>query len=69
MPKMTAAEATKARADLKTAGCPDDVCEQLVKVAPADVIAKIIALLTQYGPVVWAVIQQLLPLLNPTPTA
>ena len=68
MPKMSAAEATKAKVDLKKAGCPDDCCDALVKVAPADVIAKIIALVTQYGPQVWAIIQVLLPLLNPTPT-
>ena len=68
MAKLSAAEATKAKADLKKAGCPDDCCNALLAVAPLDIITKIIALVTQYGPQVWAIIQVLLPLLNPAPT-
>lgn len=65
MPQMTAVEANKARADLKSAGCPDDCCDALANSASPGIIAQIIALVTQYGPQVWAIIQVLLPLLNP----
>ena len=64
MPKMTAAEATKAKVDLKKAGCPDDCCDKLISAGtPWAVIQAILAFVASHPGLVtdiWALIQAIL---------
>ncbi len=69
---MTATEKTKAKADLKAAGCPDDCCDALLADprVTGGFIAKLLAFIAahpQLAADAWALVQLLLSGLTPAP--
>ncbi len=67
--KLTGAEAVQVKANLRAAGCPDDVGERLLAVgAPLDLIQKLIAFALAHGGEIWAILQMILSLVpQPAP--
>lgn len=58
---MEKSQMSRAREDLTSAGCPPDVCESVVNAGlDFSIIAKLMTLAQQYGPMVWALVQDLL---------
>lgn len=67
---MTATEAAKGRADLKSAGCPDDLCDKLLALPgiTGGILAQILAWIQAHPGVItdiWTLIQLILSGANP----